>query len=87
MIDWCDANGFSDVFSSVDATRLAYLAYNDYLHNQVLVNKALKPQTCRASVIFYSNDKMIFDSDSRTLPVDGVPSIRSGEYPTTTTRG
>ncbi len=78
VIDWCDANGFSDVFSSVDATRRAYLAYNDYLHNQILVNKALKPQTCSGRQSFFVQlIKMIFDSDSAHI-THGVPSIRSG---------
>jgi len=78
VLDWCDGNGFSGVFSSVDATRSAYLAYSDYLRDQVLVKKALKPLTCAGrQSMFVQLIELMFSGDAAHI-THGVPSIRGG---------
>ena len=80
VIDWCDTNGFSDVFCSVDSTRKAYLAYNDYLRDEILVRGALKPSTCAGRQSFFVQlIKMMFGSDEAHI-THGVPTIRAGAH-------
>lgn len=76
ILDWCDQNGFSDVFSDEEATRRAYLAYNDHLRDDILVRKALKPVTCAGRQShFVQLVQMVFSDDSGHI-THGVPTIR-----------
>ncbi len=78
VLDWCDANGFSNVFSSIDATRKAYVAYNDYLRDEILIRKTLRPLTCAGRLAFFIQlIKIIFAGDAAHI-THGVPSIRAG---------
>lgn len=46
VMRWCDANGHSELFQTLDSSRHAYVQYTEHLRHQLLVTGELKPLTC-----------------------------------------
>lgn len=44
-IDWCDAEGFTEVFCSPSKARESYWRYTEYLRGKVLTEKSLRPSS------------------------------------------
>lgn len=78
VLDWCDTNGYSDVFRCIESTRKAYLAYNDYLRNEIIANGSLKPITCAGRQVFFVHLIKIMFADDFAHITHGVPTIRAG---------
>lgn len=78
VLDWCDTNGYSDVFLSIESTRKAYLAYNDYLRNEIIIHGRLKPMTCAGRQSFFVQLIKIMFGDDFAHITHGVPTIRAG---------
>lgn len=75
-LDWCDANGFSDVLCGSESARVAYQAYTNHLFQLVISAGGLKPTTgSRYQWGLKRALEVQFPLEAEYI-VNGVPSIQ-----------
>ena len=81
VLDWCDANGYSDWATDVESAALAYAAYSDYLRHSILVTEEIRPATAaERQRALQRLAELCFPNQSLHV-VRGVPMIKNSRTP------
>lgn len=76
-LNWCDANGYSDIFCSAESARLAFMQFSNHLFQEILRPNGDAPLTCQARQTTLKRVLQLHFPDEYENVVAGILPIKS----------